>query len=81
MNTRLLSLLLCLAAGIQVGRCDESSLAEADSPVAIWSFEDRAVSSAGGTKIDGRFVFGEAGTRPVPLTDGGTPIARLFPTA
>jgi len=53
-----------LAVSMTPGWSSATGPSAADSPVALWGFENKATLSAEGTKIDGRVVLGEAGPRP-----------------
>lgn len=65
-----------LRTGVAIGTSDESGMAIVDEPVSIPDYH-ATIHAALGTDPAMEFFDGD---RPVPITDGGRPIARLFAT-
>ena len=66
-----------LKTGQAIGTSDELAMKTVDDPVSLPDFH-ATIHAALGTNTAEELYDG---ARPVPLTDGGRPIAKLFPTA
>jgi hypothetical protein len=65
-----------LKTGQAIGTSDELGMAIVDEPVSIPDLHATIHATLGTNPAEELYD----GARPVPLTDGGTPIAKLFPT-
>jgi hypothetical protein len=66
-----------LKTGQAVGTSDELAMKPVEDPVSLPDFHATIHAALGTNPAEELYD----GARPVPLTDGGRPIARLFPTA
>ena len=66
-----------LKTGQAIGTSDDLGMAIVDEPVSIPDLHATIHATLGTNPAEELYD----GARPVPLTDGGTPIAKLFPTA
>ena len=66
-----------LKTGQAIGTSDDLGMAIVDEPVSIPDLHATIHAALGTNPAEELYD----GARPVPLTDGGTPIAKLFPTA
>ncbi len=66
-----------LKTGQAIGTSDDLGMAIVDEPISIPDLHATIHAALGTNPAEELYD----GARPVPLTDGGTPIAKLFPTA
>ena len=79
-DARCFSLVLAgggLKTGQAIGTSDELAMKPAEDPVSLPDFHATIHAALGTDPAEELYD----GARPVPLTDGGRPIAKLFPTA